>query len=396
MRMTAAVMYEQGLPTPYGESQPFRIEEVDLEGPGEGEVLVEVRAAGLCHSDLSVVAGLRKRTLPVVGGHEGAGVVVEVGRGVHGARARRPRGDDRRPRAAAIAGPASSGGPSLCDNVGAAARRGHAAERRAAAQPRRQAGLSLQRHLLVRAVRRHGAERADQGRQVGAARRRGDVRLRRRHRRRLRAERRQRAAGAERRRVRAGRRRAELGDGGADRREHRGSSASTSTRRSSRWRGSSAAPTPSSPPIPSSSRRSRTSPAAAWTSPSRSRAAKAAMKSAVAIARKGGEVVCVGLGASADLYEYAHAALVAEEKVFRGSIMGSERGRARHPALSEVLQRGPAAGRQAQEREHGLRRAERQPRRAGPTEACFGRSCSRTAESRGRRGRSTRRDRHGV
>lgn len=82
MRMTAAVMYEQGLPAPYAESRPFQIELVDLAGPGEGEVLVEVSAAGLCHSDLSQVAGLRKRTLPVVGGHEGAGVVVEVGPGV--------------------------------------------------------------------------------------------------------------------------------------------------------------------------------------------------------------------------------------------------------------------------------------------------------------------------
>ena len=84
MRMTAAVMYEQGLAAPYAQSQPFRIEEVELEGPGEGEVLVEVRAAGLCHSDLSVVEGLRKRPLPIVGGHEGAGIVREVGRGVVG------------------------------------------------------------------------------------------------------------------------------------------------------------------------------------------------------------------------------------------------------------------------------------------------------------------------
>lgn len=82
MRMTAAVMYEQGLPKPYVQSTPFRIEDVDLEGPGEGEVLIEVRAAGLCHSDLSQVAGLRKRRLPVVGGHEAAGIVREVGRGV--------------------------------------------------------------------------------------------------------------------------------------------------------------------------------------------------------------------------------------------------------------------------------------------------------------------------
>jgi len=82
MRMTAAVMYEQGLPTPFAESKPFRIEVVELDGPGQGEVLVEVRAAGLCHSDLSVVEGLRKRPLPVVGGHEGAGIVREVGAGV--------------------------------------------------------------------------------------------------------------------------------------------------------------------------------------------------------------------------------------------------------------------------------------------------------------------------
>ncbi|OYD73716.1 UNVERIFIED_ORG: alcohol dehydrogenase [Burkholderia sp. CF145] len=84
MRMTAAVMYNQGLPAPYAASEPYRIEEVDLDGPGDGEVLVEVRAAGLCHSDLSIIEGLRPRPLPVVGGHEGAGIVREVGRGVQG------------------------------------------------------------------------------------------------------------------------------------------------------------------------------------------------------------------------------------------------------------------------------------------------------------------------
>jgi Zn-dependent alcohol dehydrogenase len=82
VRMIAAVMYEQGLPKPYVDTKPFHIEDVNLEGPGEGEVLVEVRAAGLCHSDLSQVKGLRKRKLPVVGGHEGAGIIREVGKGV--------------------------------------------------------------------------------------------------------------------------------------------------------------------------------------------------------------------------------------------------------------------------------------------------------------------------
>lgn len=82
MRMKAAVMYEQGLAQPFEESQPFRIEEVELASPGPNEVLVDVRAAGICHSDLSQVKGLRKRQLPVVGGHEAAGIVMEVGKGV--------------------------------------------------------------------------------------------------------------------------------------------------------------------------------------------------------------------------------------------------------------------------------------------------------------------------
>lgn len=82
MRMKAAIMYEQGLPQPFEQSRPFRIEEVELAPPGPGEVLVEVRAAGICHSDLSQVKGLRKRQLPVVGGHEAAGIIRELGEGV--------------------------------------------------------------------------------------------------------------------------------------------------------------------------------------------------------------------------------------------------------------------------------------------------------------------------
>ncbi len=82
MKMTAAVFVEQGLPRPYAVSRPMRIERVDLEGPGEGEVLVEIAGAGLCHSDLSAIEGNRPRKLPAVGGHEAAGVVVEIGAGV--------------------------------------------------------------------------------------------------------------------------------------------------------------------------------------------------------------------------------------------------------------------------------------------------------------------------
>src|SRR5262249_42766880 len=82
MKMTAAVLYEQGSPRPYADSRPLRIETVDLEGPGEGEVLVKVAGAGLCHSDLSTIDNSRPRTLPTIPGHEGAGVVAEVGRGI--------------------------------------------------------------------------------------------------------------------------------------------------------------------------------------------------------------------------------------------------------------------------------------------------------------------------
>lgn len=82
MKATACVLYEMGLPRPYAESQPLKVEEVDLEGPGEGEVLVELGAAGLCHSDLSVIDGARPRPLPMAIGHEAAGIVRELGPGV--------------------------------------------------------------------------------------------------------------------------------------------------------------------------------------------------------------------------------------------------------------------------------------------------------------------------
>ncbi len=82
MRMQAAILFEPGRPRPYAASTPLVVEEVELEGPGPGEVLIEIAAAGLCHSDLSAIEGLRPRPLPVVIGHEGAGIVRECGEGV--------------------------------------------------------------------------------------------------------------------------------------------------------------------------------------------------------------------------------------------------------------------------------------------------------------------------
>lgn len=82
MKVRAAVLREMGLPAPYAESRPLLIETVELDPPGPGELLVRVLAAGLCHSDLSVIDGSRPRALPMVLGHEAAGEVVETGPGV--------------------------------------------------------------------------------------------------------------------------------------------------------------------------------------------------------------------------------------------------------------------------------------------------------------------------
>ena len=84
MKTTAAVLHEMEKPLPYADSQPIVIEELELEGPGEGEVLVEVKGAGLCHSDLSVINGSRPRQTPMVLGHEASGIVRDIGAGVHG------------------------------------------------------------------------------------------------------------------------------------------------------------------------------------------------------------------------------------------------------------------------------------------------------------------------
>jgi Zn-dependent alcohol dehydrogenase len=82
MKTKAAVLYRMEQPAPYARSKPLVIEDIEVSGPLEGEVLVEVAAAGLCHSDLSVIDGSRPRVMPMVLGHEAAGIVREVGRGV--------------------------------------------------------------------------------------------------------------------------------------------------------------------------------------------------------------------------------------------------------------------------------------------------------------------------
>lgn len=82
MRTRAVVLRSVSTARPYSTSRPVEVEELELGAPREGEVLVRVAAASLCHSDLSVVNGDRVRPLPMALGHEAVGVVEETGPGV--------------------------------------------------------------------------------------------------------------------------------------------------------------------------------------------------------------------------------------------------------------------------------------------------------------------------
>lgn len=79
MEIKAAVLHEMGLPAPYAESKPLKIETLELDDPKTNEVMIKVRAVGLCHSDLSVINGSRPRPMPMALGHEAAGEIVKVG-----------------------------------------------------------------------------------------------------------------------------------------------------------------------------------------------------------------------------------------------------------------------------------------------------------------------------
>jgi S-(hydroxymethyl)glutathione dehydrogenase/alcohol dehydrogenase len=74
MKTRAAVLHDA--------HQPFEVIELDLDGPREGEVLIRYSSAGLCHSDLHLIDGDLVPRFPIVGGHEGAGIIEEVGPGV--------------------------------------------------------------------------------------------------------------------------------------------------------------------------------------------------------------------------------------------------------------------------------------------------------------------------
>ena len=106
MKIRAAVIKKAG--------QPFEIETLDLAAPGDGEVLVRIGAAGICHSDWHIREGTTEHPLQVVAVHEGAGIVEAVGAGVGSLR----QGDQ-----AALSGAPSCGScfycgkgrPALCE-----------------------------------------------------------------------------------------------------------------------------------------------------------------------------------------------------------------------------------------------------------------------------------------
>lgn len=79
MKIVAAILDEIGQPGPYAERPALRLAEIDLDPPRPGELLVRIEAAGLCHSDLSVINGDRPRPMPMALGHEAVATVVTTG-----------------------------------------------------------------------------------------------------------------------------------------------------------------------------------------------------------------------------------------------------------------------------------------------------------------------------
>ncbi len=84
MNITGAVLEEIGATRPFAESRPITLSELELDDPGPGEILVQIEAAGVCHSDLSVVDGNRVRPVPMLLGHEAAGRILGLGAGAGG------------------------------------------------------------------------------------------------------------------------------------------------------------------------------------------------------------------------------------------------------------------------------------------------------------------------
>lgn len=79
MQITGAVLETTGADAPFARTRPFTVGPLELDPPEAGEILVRIEAAGICHSDLSVVDGNRRRPVPMLLGHEAAGIVEQLG-----------------------------------------------------------------------------------------------------------------------------------------------------------------------------------------------------------------------------------------------------------------------------------------------------------------------------
>lgn len=82
MKIKGAILETIAAKRPYSQTVPIAVVELDLDAPGANEVLVRMEAAGVCHSDLSVVDGSRRRPVPMLLGHEGAGRIEDLGENV--------------------------------------------------------------------------------------------------------------------------------------------------------------------------------------------------------------------------------------------------------------------------------------------------------------------------
>mgnify|MGYP000975259490 FL=1 len=123
MKARIALLRSMGAARPYQDTKPLEIVEVDLDEPGAGEVRVKMVAAGLCHSDLSVINGDRPRDMPVALGHEASGIIEAIGPGV----SRFVPGDHVVLVFVPSCGhcvPCASGRPALCEPGAAAAAKG--------------------------------------------------------------------------------------------------------------------------------------------------------------------------------------------------------------------------------------------------------------------------------
>lgn len=148
VRETQAAVLSGPAGSPSGTHRALHLEDVRLTPPGAGEVLVRIAAAGLCHSDLSVLHGDRPRPLPMVLGHEAAGVVEETGPGVSGVQPGDHVVFSFVPACGACV-PCQSGRPALCE-PGARAN-GHGELLTGSRPFRRATGEQLHHHLGVSA-----------------------------------------------------------------------------------------------------------------------------------------------------------------------------------------------------------------------------------------------------